>query len=172
MATATLNPVINSISGGVGHLVFYERYGKTIMRAFIIPPNPRTPAQQANRSRFRDAMGSWRQLPDEEKDSFNRTARRLGMTGHNLYISRYMKRNRDNDADSCRSDAKRIHEDGDIQTCRPVHSCPSFSPGEKEAGRMRAFPLHPACTAPSPLRLRRRKTGIQPRARVVTRPNA
>ena len=91
MATATLNPVLESISGTVGGIVLYKRCGRTIMRAHIIPPNPRTPAQQANRSRFRDAMLSWRQLPDEEKDSFNRAARRLGMTGHNLFISRYMK---------------------------------------------------------------------------------
>ncbi|HRZ26280.1 MAG TPA: hypothetical protein P5295_05685 [Spirochaetota bacterium] len=91
MAIAHLNPVIDSISGSVGKLVFYERYGKTVMRAYIIPPNPRTAAQQANRSRFRQAMASWRQLPDYEKDSYNRRARKLSMTGHNLYISRYMK---------------------------------------------------------------------------------
>ena len=91
MATAILNPAIDSISGAIGGIVLYERFGRTVMRAYIIPPNPRTPAQQANRSRFRDAMASWRRLPDEEKDTYNRKARKLGMTGHNLYISRYMK---------------------------------------------------------------------------------
>jgi len=91
MATAILNPVIDSISGSVGDLVFYKRYGRTVMRAWIMPPNPRTPAQQSNRSRFREAMTSWRALPDYEKDSYNRRARKFSMTGHNLYISRYMK---------------------------------------------------------------------------------
>ena len=91
MATVKLNPVLASISGAIGGMVFYTRYGKTISREWIIPPNPNTPAQQANRSRFRDAMASWRQLPDYEKDSYNRRAKNLGLTGHNLYISRYMK---------------------------------------------------------------------------------
>jgi len=91
MATVKLNPVLASISGAIGGMVFYTRYGKTISREWIIPPNPNTPAQQANRSRFREAMLSWRALPDEEKDSYNHRARKMGMTGHNLFISRYMK---------------------------------------------------------------------------------
>jgi len=33
MATAILNPVLSSVSGSVGSLLFYQRHGKTIMRA-------------------------------------------------------------------------------------------------------------------------------------------
>ncbi|HOW82355.1 MAG TPA: hypothetical protein PK573_07340 [Spirochaetota bacterium] len=152
MATATLNPAINSISGSVGNLVLYKRYGRTVMRAWIMPPNPRTPAQQANRSLFRRAMISWRALPDYEKDSYNHKGKKLGMTGHNLFISRYMKKNLKEDADSCRSSDKRVHEDGDMQACGLAHSCPSFALREKEAGRMRATSLHSlyrSVTAPS-----------------------
>jgi len=58
MATAYLNPIITSLRGGVGSLVFYKRYGKTIMRAWVMPPNPRTQAQQANRERFARAMAA------------------------------------------------------------------------------------------------------------------
>jgi len=48
VATATLNPAINSIRGGVGSLVFYTRNGKTVMRQWIMPPNPNSPAQPYN----------------------------------------------------------------------------------------------------------------------------
>ncbi|HOW83820.1 MAG TPA: hypothetical protein PK573_14765 [Spirochaetota bacterium] len=91
MATAILNPIFDSLNGTVGRMVFYKRYGRTIMRMWIMPPNPNTPAQSKNRDRFRQAMASWRALPDYEKDSYNRRATKLSMTGHNLYISRFMK---------------------------------------------------------------------------------
>ena len=101
MATAQLNPVLTSISGSVGALVFYKRYGRTIMRAHIIPPNPKTPAQQKNRSRFREAMLSLQGLSADEKIAYNAAARKPGITGHNLYISRYMKKNGDDDTVAC-----------------------------------------------------------------------
>jgi len=145
MATAQLNPVLTSISGSVGRLVFYSRFGKTIMRAWIIPPNPRTPAQQANRSRFRDAMLSWRQLPDEEKDSFNRKGKKLGMTGHNLYISRYMKGTAGAErVQTATAPAYRGTRSAtpNLALSKLPHSCPCFALREKEAGRMRAFTLH------------------------------
>ncbi|HOW83705.1 MAG TPA: hypothetical protein PK573_14175 [Spirochaetota bacterium] len=134
MATATLNPVFTSISGSVGGIVLYQRYGRTIMRKYIMPPNPRTPKQQANRSRFRDAMASWRSLPDYRKESFNLQARRLHMTGHNLYISRYM-----------------TGAMNDTEDKGPASSTP-FSHREKGAGGMRVSALHslsPSVTAPS-----------------------
>jgi len=91
MATATLNPVITSISGKVGRLVFYRRNNETIMRAWILPPNPNSEAQRKNRNLFRQAMISWRALSAEEKTAYNGKGRKLGMTGHNLFISRFMK---------------------------------------------------------------------------------
>ena len=97
MATATLNPVIDSISGSVGKMVFYTRHGKTLMRTWIMPPNPRTEAQQANRGLFRQAMAAWQGLSRGKKDALNVQARKLGITGHNLFISRYMKAQRGDD---------------------------------------------------------------------------
>jgi len=131
MATAQLNPVINSVSGSVGALVFYERRGKTIMRAHIIPPNPKTPAQQKNRSRFRDAMLSWQGLSAHEKASCNATALKLGMTGHNLYISRFMKKKGDYDADASGCERPSIHKNGRIQTCGVKPSCRPLLPEER-----------------------------------------
>ncbi|HOO72938.1 MAG TPA: HMG-box domain-containing protein [Spirochaetota bacterium] len=91
MATIALNPILTSISGTTGRLVFYTRNNKTIARALVKPRNPDTPAQRANRDRFRQAMASWKGLSDDEKNAYNHKAKRTGMTGHNLYISGWMK---------------------------------------------------------------------------------
>ncbi|HOO73176.1 MAG TPA: HMG-box domain-containing protein [Spirochaetota bacterium] len=91
MATVTLNPVLTSISGTTGRLVFYTRNDKTIVRTWVRPANPNTPAQKANRERFRQAMSSWKALSDDEKKAYNLMAKKQGMAGHNLYISRWMK---------------------------------------------------------------------------------
>ncbi len=91
MAQAFLNPVFTGISGKVGGLVLYEWNGRTLMRRYVVPRNPDTPAQRANRDLFREAMRSWQALADSEKASYNRQAARLRMTVHNLFISRYMR---------------------------------------------------------------------------------
>ncbi len=159
MATAQLNPIMRSVSGGVGNLVFYERYGRTVMRTWILPPNPRTVKQQSNRARFAQAMAAWQGLCADDKTLFNAQAKKLRITGHNLFISRYMKGH--TDGNSCvppvgdrgrfkrmRGRIKEISADETVQQA----STP-FSPGEKGAGGMRASSLHPAfrsVTAPSP----------------------
>ncbi|HRZ29123.1 MAG TPA: hypothetical protein P5346_02925 [Spirochaetota bacterium] len=91
MASLMLNPVITSIRGTVGGLVFYQRNGKTVSRTWIMPPNPRTQKQQSNRARFAQAMAAWQGLRAGEKQSYNSRAKKLNMTGHNLFISERMK---------------------------------------------------------------------------------
>ena len=91
MAIIALNPIMTSMSGTAGRLVFYKRNGKTIARAWVRPANPDSEAQKANRELFRRAMASWKELSDEEKASYNTQGKRMGMTGHNLFISHRMK---------------------------------------------------------------------------------
>ena len=92
MAIATLHPMFRSISGRVGGVVFYSYNEVTYFRAYVVPRNPDTSAQRSNRRLFARAMRAWQELSLFDKGSFNRRARRLGMTGHNLFISRYMAR--------------------------------------------------------------------------------
>jgi len=139
-------------------MVIYTRFGRTVMRIWIKPPNPRTDKQQSNRARFAQAMAAWQGLDGNQKKAYNAKARRLGMTGHNLFISRYMKDH--TDGNSCvppvggRGQLKRMK--GRIQeSCAgdtgQQDSTP-FSLREKGAGGMRASSLHPAfrsVTAPS-----------------------
>ncbi|HSA15072.1 MAG TPA: hypothetical protein P5346_10065 [Spirochaetota bacterium] len=91
MAQAFLNPVFTSLSGRVGDIVFYGYGGKTYFRSYVKPCNPDTPSQKRNRGLFAEAMKAWRKLSRFDKDSYRRRAGRLGMTGHNLFISRYMR---------------------------------------------------------------------------------
>jgi len=90
MAEVFLNPAFTSISGRVGNVVFFSYGGRTFFRAYVVPCNPDTPAQRSNRRLFSEAMKAWQRLSLFDKNAYNRRARRLGMTGHNLFISRYM----------------------------------------------------------------------------------
>lgn len=92
MAKVTLNPAFESFSGSIGNIVFYSKWKKMYARIYVTPHNPDTEKQRANRSLFRDAMNEWKLLSPEEKYRYNKRARRLPMTGHNLFISEYMKK--------------------------------------------------------------------------------
>lgn len=98
MAEVLLNPMFASLSGRVGDIVFYCHDGRTYFRAYVTPRNPDTPAQRSNRRLFAEAMNAWRHLSAFDQDSFRRRAGRLGMTGHNLFISRYMRSHAKNEA--------------------------------------------------------------------------
>jgi len=55
-----------------------------------VPANPQTPAQQANRAKFANAISSWQTLPPSEKDAYIAQAGSLRLSGFNLFVSRYM----------------------------------------------------------------------------------
>jgi hypothetical protein len=92
MAKVKLDPMFTSYEGRLGNDVYYTRWGKNYMRTYTRPFNPDTAGQRKNRDLFRDAMKSWQHLTDDEKYIYNRKARKLTMSGHNLYISQYMKK--------------------------------------------------------------------------------
>ena len=91
MATATLNPLLRSISGRIGNVVFYRRHNKQCIRLYVVPRNPDTLLQRNVRRSFADAVKSWQSLTDEEKYKFTRKARRTHMSGYNLFISEFIK---------------------------------------------------------------------------------
>jgi hypothetical protein len=93
MAIVTLNPMLQSVSGRLGNIVFYHRYGKEYARVYVKPFNPDTESQRFIRKTFGSAVKSWQELPFTEKDKYKRKARRLAMSGYNLFISLYMKDN-------------------------------------------------------------------------------
>ena len=93
MAKVKLNPVFMSIDGKIGRLVHFNRYGRQYCRVHVVPANPRTKCQQAVRNIFAEAVRSWRELSPETQGEYNRRARYMPLSGYNLYVGGYMKRN-------------------------------------------------------------------------------
>ena len=90
MAVMTMNPLFTAAGGRAGNIVFYTVKGSVYARRYVKPRDPRTEAQKKNRVLFRQAMHSWQGLSASAKARYNDRARGTRMTGHNLYISRYM----------------------------------------------------------------------------------
>lgn len=105
MAEVLLDPMFTALNGRAGNIVFYSYSGRVFFLAYVIPRNPDTPAQKRNRGLFRDAMKAWKALSSFDKDILSRRAKRLGMTGHNLFISRYMRSYGDNHGSAVMDDA-------------------------------------------------------------------
>ena len=93
MAVVTLNPVFRSMKGRIGGIVFYNNNDMLCARIKAIPVNPDTEEQRIVRKTFGDAVRSWQSLAIEDKQKYNKKARRLSKKGYNLYISLYMKNN-------------------------------------------------------------------------------
>ena len=92
MAIALLNPLISSVNGRLGNVVFYKRRNTQCIRSYVIPRNPDTAAQRAARHTFADAVKSWQSITRDEKFKFIRRARNMQMSGYNLYISLFIKK--------------------------------------------------------------------------------
>ena len=91
MASVTFSSFIKSMHGSIGNIVIYSHKGKSFCRVYAKPHDPKTAAQQRNRQLFAEAMKAWQGLVPDQKHIYNRRAKRLPMTGHNLFISEYMK---------------------------------------------------------------------------------
>jgi hypothetical protein len=84
--------MITEARGRMGGLVFYMRNGRICARKHVIPANPRTKTQQSGRTRFAAAVRRWRLLDHHGRETWNRRARHMNMSGYNLFISREMDR--------------------------------------------------------------------------------
>lgn len=62
---------------------------RTEKMPFYKPRNPRTPAQQANRQKFADAMSAWKNLTELEKERYNKEAKSKMLFGWNVFIKEY-----------------------------------------------------------------------------------
>jgi hypothetical protein len=57
---------------------------------YYITKNPRTVPQQAQRSKFADAVAGWQALTAEEKEVYNIRARGKHLSGYNLFLKEYL----------------------------------------------------------------------------------
>lgn len=88
------NEMIIEVRGRMGGQVYYMRNGRICARKHVIPANPQTRAQQGGRTRFASAVRRWRSLDHRGRETWNRRARQMNMSGYNLFISREMNRKR------------------------------------------------------------------------------
>jgi len=93
MAVLTLNPVFHSIKGRIGNIMLYNNNGILYARVKARIVNPDTEKQRIVRRTFGDAVRSWQSLTLEERQRYNKKARRLPINGYNYYISVYMNNN-------------------------------------------------------------------------------
>jgi len=57
---------------------------------FYVPTNPQTELQQANRSKFADAVLAWQNLTSQQKLSYNERASGKPLSGYNLFLKEYL----------------------------------------------------------------------------------
>ena len=57
---------------------------------YMIPYNPRTEAQQANRQKLADGVVAWKALTPDEKNQYNIKAKGRRMSGYNLFLKEYL----------------------------------------------------------------------------------
>ncbi len=74
-----------------GRKAHLPRKAYYVRMRYYRPTNPNTPAQQAGRSKFADAVAGWAALTAAEKEEYNKRAHKLSRRGRNLYISENMR---------------------------------------------------------------------------------
>jgi hypothetical protein len=147
MAEVFLNPMFTALNGRAGTIVFYSYSGRVFFRAYVRPRNPDTPAQRTNRGLFREAMKAWQALSSFDKDGFSRRAKRLGITGHNLFISRYMRSRGDNRGGAASDDAAALDVPASRRDYPSIYNQGhSVSPGMTGRGRVDSLTPWPPLT--------------------------
>lgn len=98
--TTPLNPAASlHVTGRIGNVVYqYTKPGSGNVpgdpthRLLVYPYRPHntshTPAQQAQRNRFRAAATAWDNASDATKAAYRQDAKRYRITGYNLFIKR------------------------------------------------------------------------------------
>ena len=90
------------MSGRAGGYVYYWAYGRLCWRVYVIPRDPRTPAQQRSRAAFGAASKAWsgsQSLTEEQRDAWHADAAkikstpRLGQSGSLTTQQDYVGRN-------------------------------------------------------------------------------
>ena len=69
---------------------FVEKTQYQYSRPFVKASNPRTPKQQKQRAKMTGGPQAWRNLPQKQKDIWNKKAKKYGKTGYILFISNYL----------------------------------------------------------------------------------
>lgn len=78
---------------GIYQMRMTKRGKRPIKMKFYTPTNPRTVPQQANRTKFANAMTAWGALTNPQKQVYNQRAKQRNMTAWGLFIREYYSSN-------------------------------------------------------------------------------
>lgn len=79
-------------SGQLGKTVVFASWkGIDYMRSYAQPSNPNTPAQQAVRGSFTNAVDKWHTFNTVQRGAYNYLASGEKFSGYNLFVSRWQK---------------------------------------------------------------------------------
>lgn len=78
---------------GIWQMRMTKNGKKPLKMKFYQPYNPQTEAQEANRSKFANAMIAWGSLTSEQKEAYTKRAKRRSMFGWGLFIREYYQAN-------------------------------------------------------------------------------
>lgn len=78
------------ISGRYGSFVFVVRGRTTYARRYTKPSDPQSAAQRQHRGLFIEAVQAWRELGQDERERFNKRAKKAGRTGYNLFVGEFL----------------------------------------------------------------------------------
>lgn len=84
----TTGPLLSlGATGQIGKTIVASSWrGISTMRQYVIPANPRTTAQQTNRTRFAFLRELYKRLPSEPRAAFDEYARGRQFTGMNAFV--------------------------------------------------------------------------------------
>ncbi len=83
--------VITEISGRLGNIVFYSRNGKNFARKWVMPCDPRTEKQIAQRQNFARLVKIWQNMNPAERKSWINHPSRKG-SAYNAFMSENLRR--------------------------------------------------------------------------------
>lgn len=83
----------DSLNAGVYQIRRRKGSQIVVRMKYYRPTNPQTVPQQANRTKFADAMSAWQALTDEQKSAYTNRAKKLQLYGRNLFIREYYQSN-------------------------------------------------------------------------------
>jgi len=79
------------LSGRVGNAVYCIRPdGSGYVRQWVVPKDPKTPGQLAQRGRFGAAVEAWRKLSEADKERYRNRAARMKRSGYHLFLSEHV----------------------------------------------------------------------------------
>jgi hypothetical protein len=91
MARVIPSILVSDLSGKGGSVVFSKWKGRLYVRSHVIPANPNTEPQQAQRSYMTQAVNWWHDIEAQLQDECDRLAVVNAYSGFNAFVSRNVK---------------------------------------------------------------------------------